>query len=193
VVPVRVPPLRERLDDIPVLAEHFLHKAHSKGLPLKQLGTEAVAALSAHHWGGNVRELENLMYRLAALCSEQIIGGLAVEDELRALAMPAAIPQAAAAPSSATRSDNLQQQVSQHLRHYFAAHSHSLPPDGLYERVLLLIEKPLIEETLRATDGNQLRAAKVLGINRNTLRKKMQQLGLLDGGRRSIFSTDQAA
>ncbi len=73
----------------------------------------------------------------------------------------------------------LQNNVEEHLRSYFAAHTGgALPPSGLYHRILPLIEKPLIETTLQATDGNQLKAAYVLGINRNTLRKKISELGI---------------
>lgn len=190
VVPLRVPALRERSEDIPSLALHFLVKAHERGLPHKQLDDAALFALSQHRWPGNVRELENLMYRLAALCSESVIGSGAVEAELRSTerGQPPASDRVVnlgrnAGPSPA---DGVQAQLAQHLRSYFLAHQHSLPPDGLYERILMLIEKPLIEETLRATNGNQLRAAKVLGINRNTLRKKMQQLELQEHKRYTL-------
>lgn len=77
------------------------------------------------------------------------------------------------------QTQTLQKNVEEHLRNYFAAHTGgALPPSGLYYRILPLVEKPLIEMTLRATEGNQLKAAYVLGINRNTLRKKITELGI---------------
>lgn len=79
---------------------------------------------------------------------------------------------------SFTQTATLQKDVEAHLRHYFAAHSDTQPPPGLYGRILALVEKPLIEMTLRATDGNQIKAASILGINRNTLRKKVKELGI---------------
>ncbi len=81
---------------------------------------------------------------------------------------------------SVVEPQTLQDNVQEHLRCYFAAHSGcGLPPSGLYFRILPLVEKPLIEMTLKATEGNQLKAAYVLGINRNTLRKKIKDLGIL--------------
>ena len=186
VVPLRVPALRNRTEDIPALANHFLGKAHRKGLPLKQLSGAALDALCAYGWPGNVRELENMIYRIAALHSEAVIGVDAVHAELQTLPEAAAAQAthiAASAAAAPKPSEGLQAQINDHLSRYFASHQHSLPPDGLYERILEIVEKPLIEQTLRATAGNQLKAAKVLGINRNTLRKKMQQLGLMDAKR----------
>lgn len=173
VVPIRLPALSQRSEDIAVLSDYFLRKAHEKGLPLKQLDADALVVLSEYAWPGNVRELENLLYRLAALCSESLIGGQAVRQEL--LRTQASNRDRPFSGETSASSEGLQELVGRYLRDYFSAHTHSLPPDGLYERMLDLLEKPLIEETLRATNGNQLRAAKVLGINRNTLRKKIQQ------------------
>lgn len=82
-----------------------------------------------------------------------------------------------------SQQQTLQQKIEEHLAGYFAAHSGSgLPPSGLYHRVLPLVEKPLLEITLQATEGNQLKAAYVLGINRNTLRKKIKELGITING-----------
>ncbi|MCI5048983.1 MAG: sigma 54-interacting transcriptional regulator [Rickettsiales bacterium] len=188
VVPVRIPPLRDRRDDIPELVQHFLHKATGKGLPKKQLEDAALNVMHGHDWPGNVRELENLIYRLCALCSASTVDAEMVSQELR---QAAPIPSSDASSnvetlsySKATKAmpnqarGGLEHDIHNHLRAYFDAHPHALPPDGLYDRVLEVVERPLIEETLRATDGNQLRAAKVLGINRNTLRKKITQLGI---------------
>lgn len=172
VVPMRLPALRERLDDVPDLARSFLRRAENEGLPSKTISADALELLKSQRWPGNVRELENLMRRLAALCPEELISASVVENEI------------AARPSSAIdddsgRPDQLSSAVEAHLGRYFALHGDQLPPPGLYDRVLREIEMPLIALTLAATRGNQLRAADVLGINRNTLRKKISDLDIL--------------
>jgi two-component system, NtrC family, nitrogen regulation response regulator GlnG len=169
VVPIRLPPLRERTEDIPALVRHFFALAHSEGLPMKSLDPPAMERLKAQRWSGNVRELENLVRRLAALYSQEVIGLDAVEAEL-AEATPA--PAAGEAPAN----EGLGGAAERHLRDYFAAHKGGLPPSGLYDRVLREVEKPLILLTLGATRGNQLKAAQLLGLNRNTLRKKIRDL-----------------
>lgn len=174
VVPVAVPALRERTEDIPLLANHFLKLAQSRGLPSKQLDAMAMAALKDHAWKGNIRELENLVYRLCAL---QTPPTLRAEDVMAHLGAPIILPfvtEATTAPSA----ENLSDQVQRHIRHYFATHGSDVPMTGLYDSVLRIVEKPLIEQTLRATGGNQIKAAEILGINRNTLRKKMRELAI---------------
>jgi two-component system nitrogen regulation response regulator GlnG len=127
--------------------------------------------LKAHRWPGNVRELENLVRRLAALYSQEVIGLDAVEAEL-AEAAPAS------SPAETPANEGLGGAAERHLRDYFAAHKGGLPPAGLYDRVLREVEKPLILITLGATRGNQLKAAQLLGLNRNTLRKKIRELDI---------------
>lgn len=185
VVPVRLPGLRERIEDVPDLARHFLRAAAAEGLPAKSLTGEAVTALLGHAWPGNVRELENLMRRLAVLCPEGRIPALAVTRELAAstLAPPTAPPTAPpatplATPASLPAGQSLGETVGLHLERYFRQHEGALPPPGLYERVRREIEVPLIALCLAATGGNQLRAAELLGINRNTLRKKIRELDI---------------
>jgi two-component system, NtrC family, nitrogen regulation response regulator GlnG len=171
VVPIRLPPLRERAEDIPALVRHFFSLAHGEGLPMKSLDQGAMERLKAHRWSGNVRELENLVRRLAALYSQEVIGVDAVEAEL-AEASPA--PAVADPPAN----EGLGGAAERHLRDYFAAHKGGLPPAGLYDRVLREVERPLILLTLGATRGNQLKAAQLLGLNRNTLRKKIRELDI---------------
>ncbi len=171
VVPIRLPPLRERSEDIPALVRHFFTLAASEGLPLKSVDNPAMERLRAYRWPGNVRELENLVRRLAALYSQEVIGLDAIEAEL---AEPA-LPERADEPSDG---EGLAGAAERHLREYFAAHKGGLPPAGLYGRVLREIERPLIQLTLGATRGNQLRAAQLLGLNRNTLRKKIRELDI---------------
>ena len=168
VVPIRLPPLRERTVDIPELVRHFMGRAASEGLPPKILDLAAMERLKGYRWPGNVRELENLVRRLAALYSEEIIGVGVIEAELADASPPAPEPEA----------DGLGHSVERQLRTYFSAHGDAMPAPGLFDRVLREVEKPLIVLTLEATRGNQIRAAEILGLNRNTLRKKIRELNI---------------
>ncbi|MBR0644299.1 nitrogen regulation protein NR(I) [Plastoroseomonas hellenica] len=171
VVPIRLPPLRERVEDIPLLARHFLDRARASGLPSKQLAPEALERLKLHPWPGNARELENLMRRLAALYPQEVIGADAVTAEL-AEAAPATEAEAGGQGTS------LEQAVERHLSGFMAAHRDGMPVRDLYERVLAEVERPLLRLALAATRGNQIKAASMLGLNRNTLRKKIRELEL---------------
>ncbi len=173
VVPIRLPPLHERNDDVPELVHHFFKRVQAEGLPTKTLDTAAMALLRSHRWPGNVRELENLIRRLSALYSQEVIGADIVQKELTVAAAESG-EGAGAVPDD----ESLGAAVERHLRTYFAAHQDSLPSSGLYNRVLREIERPLIELSLAATRGNQIRAAKLLGLNRNTLRKKIRELDI---------------
>ncbi len=166
VVPLKIPPLRERREDIQPLAEYFLKKALTKGLPAKTLDAAALAVMQSYAWPGNVRELEHMMYRLCAMSSEGVIAADSVAREMR-------VTQS----DSSANNNTIEQDIRAHLKLYFGAHGvGELPPAGLYDRILPLFERPLIEMTLQATHGNQVKAAHVLGINRNTLRKKITEL-----------------
>ena len=171
VVPIRLPPLRERTEDIPALVRHFLAQAAAEGLPAKRLEPPALERLRAYRWPGNVRELENMVRRLAALYSQEVIGVDAVEAEL-AETLPSVATASNAVP------DSLGSAIERHLRDYFTAHESVLPPAGLYGRVLKEMERPLITLTLEATRCNQIKAAQLLGVNRNTLRKKIRELDI---------------
>ena len=170
VVPIRLPPLRERTEDIPALVRHFFALAHGEGLPMKSLDAAAMERLKAYRWPGNVRELENLVRRLAALYAQEVIGGEAVAAELTE-AVPTGDAEAPAGEGLGTAAER-------HLRDYFEAHKGGLPPAGLYDRVLREVERPLITLSLGATRGNQVKAAQLLGLNRNTLRKKIRELDI---------------
>ena len=171
VVPIRLPALRQRAEDIGELARHFLDRAAMDGLPRKQLDPAAIARLSLHGWPGNVRELENLMRRLAALSREEVITANLVEQQLGSTAQPEGGP-----PMAPT--GGLADSIEMHLARYFSTFGKDLPPDGLFDRVLAEVERPLLKLTLAAVRGNQLKAAKLLGINRNTLRKKLTERGI---------------
>ncbi len=173
VVPIRLPPLRERTEDIPVLARHFLDKAAEAGLPAKRLETEAFELLRRHRWPGNVRELENLMRRLAALYPQEGISAEIVAAELAEAA--AGGLDGLDAPSGP---EPLAQAVERHIRQYLAAARDGLPMRDVYDQVIAEVERPLIAMTLSATRGNQIKAAAMLGLNRNTLRKKIRDLSI---------------
>jgi two-component system nitrogen regulation response regulator GlnG len=170
VVPIRLPPLRERTEDIPLLARHFLEKTREGGLPIKVLDQSAVDALRAHRWPGNVRELENVIRRLAALYPQETITAEVIYAELAEAEQPINIDTSSSGPEPLSRA------VERHISQFLAAHRDGLAPSDIYDRVLAEVERPLIQMTLAATRGNQIKAAAMLGLNRNTLRKKIRDL-----------------
>ena len=172
VVPLRLPPLRERTEDIAPLVNHFQKQAAASGLPAKRFAPEAIRALAEWNWPGNVRELENLVRRLLVLVGEDSISAEMVEAEL------ASVRPAEAQPIEV---DSLAESVDQHLRRYFSTLDGAAPPAGLHGRILREVEYPLIVATLEVTRGNQVKAAEILGINRNTLRKRIRELGIWSG------------
>ncbi len=171
VVPLRLPPLRERAEDISDLARHFLRLAHEEGLPLKTIDSDAMEVLKRYRWPGNVRELENLIRRLAALYTEEVISAEAVSTELADTAP-------LEGPDTEVPAETLSGAVERQLVQYFEEFGEGLPPPGLYDRILREVEKPLINMSLSATRGNQIKAAEMLGLNRNTLRKKIRDLDI---------------
>ncbi len=173
VVPIRLPPLRERPDDIPVLAQHFLNKAQSEGLPAKSLDASAMATLSSYRWPGNVRELENLIRRLAALVPQTVITDTIIDQELSDY-----VPVEEVLRPAGDEADTMTQVVERHVGRLLATIRESGEEGVLYERALAELERPLIRMTLAETRGNQIRAAALLGLNRNTLRKKIREHGI---------------
>ncbi|MHA1547387.1 MAG: nitrogen regulation protein NR(I) [Alphaproteobacteria bacterium] len=178
VVPIRLPPLRERREDVPDLIRHFFTVVESEGLTVKQLAPEALALLKAHAWPGNVRELENLIRRLAALYPQETISGSVIEAELDDRSSTVAGMAADEGDIPLSRS------VEIYLERYLESFAGALPPPGLYHRILREVEQPLISAALSSTKGNQIKAAELLGVNRNTLRKKIKELEItfLRGG-----------
>ncbi|SLN15819.1 response regulator [Pseudooctadecabacter jejudonensis] len=178
-VTVTVPALRDRVDDIPLLAEHFLLRAERDGAPQRVLGSSAQDLMRAYTWPGNVRQLENVVRRLVVTATSDEIGRTEVEQVLGS--------QPAVEPLQTGNSDKLSGSVAQHLKRYFDLHGGMLPPPGLYQRILREVEAPLIEIALDATSGNQAKCADLLGINRNTLRKKITDLDIHVTRRRKLM------
>ena len=174
-----VPPLRDRVDDIPLLAQHFLARAEREGAPVRRLASSAVDIVRAYTWPGNVRQLENIIRRLVVTSSHEDIHRPEVEQVLGS--------QPAIEPLQTGSSDKLSGSVAQHLKRYFDLHGGTLPPIGLYQRILREVEAPLIEIALDATSGNQAKCAELLGINRNTLRKKITDLDIHVTRRRKLM------
>jgi two-component system nitrogen regulation response regulator GlnG len=167
VVPVALPPLRARGSDIALLAYHFLDRAVEQGLPRRRLTAEALVALEQHMWPGNVRELENVMRRLAVLARDEVIDAEAIRAMI-GTALPAG-PVVAVDLAAAVRA----------LIDRIARERPTALDDGtLYDHIIGEVERPLIEAMLARHGHNQLRAARALGINRNTLRKRLDTLGI---------------
>ena len=172
VVNINLPPLRDRVGDIPDLTKHFLQQSALSGMPKKVISTKAIQFLQNALWAGNIRELENFINSLVVLISDEEITPNHVEENLNL------IPSV---NSNELDSDNgkLSSSVEKHIKRYFDLHGDSLPPPGLYNRILKEIELPLIALSLSATRGNQIKTSELLGINRNTLRKKIKDLDIV--------------
>ncbi len=177
---IHVPALRERVDDIPLLVEHFLNRAEREGAPMRVFSEEAMELFRAYSWPGNVRQLENAVRRLVLTAQAEEL--TRAEAEMMLGAQPQAGPLL-----GGDDSEKLSASVARHLRRYFDLHGNMLPPAGLYGRILREIELPLIEIALDATGGNQAKCADLLGINRNTLRKKITDLDIHVTRRRKLM------
>jgi two-component system nitrogen regulation response regulator GlnG len=177
---VQLPPLRDRVDDIALLSGHFLSMAERDGASPRRLARDAADLLRAYSWPGNVRQLENIVRRLCLSGRSDEIGRPEVATVLGS--QPAVQPLLAGSAS-----EKLSESVARHLQRYFDLHGALLPPPGLYPRILREIEAPLIGIALDATGGNQAKCADLLGINRNTLRKKMTDLDIQVTRRRKLM------
>jgi two-component system nitrogen regulation response regulator GlnG len=186
VVPIRLPPLRERSEDIPDLVRAFFQRGSAEGLPVKSIEPAAMERLRRYPWPGNVRELENLARRLAALYPQDVIGEALIEAELGAGSAPLSpLPTARdeagrrLAPAAAgIAGDGFGATIERAVAELFRSFGGASPEAGLYHRALRDLEAPLIAATLAWTGGNQIKAAEILGLNRNTLRKKIRDLNL---------------
>ena len=170
VVPIHIPPLRERSEDVAALAEHFLARYGPElGGEPRTLSEAALARLAAHDWPGNVRELENAIRRVLVLSSAEALG----PEDLAFLGEPTAAP-ASGDGGDAAAGDALEAEVVREAEAALAADAGG----ELYRTLVERVERPLLETVLERTGGNQIRAAALLGINRNTLRKKIVELGI---------------
>ena len=167
VVPIELPPLRARADDIEALSRHFLAAAASEGLPRRHLTPAGAALLARQPWRGNVRELRNLIYRLALLARDEAIDVPTIEPLLTVDAGSVVTSNALLPPKA-----DMVAALDQWLAH------HRPEPGRVYDAALAAFERPLFLHVLGQTGGNQLRAAQILGINRNTLRKRLADLGI---------------
>ena len=173
-----LPPLSRRPQDIPLLAEHFLAR-HGRGQEIR-LEDPVRDRLLHQSWPGNVRQLENAMHHLALAAPD--ISALSPAD-----LEPVLAPLVASAPAETAGEERMADAIARHLRHYFDLHGDTLPPPGLYERILREMELPLITIALEAVGGNQARCADLLGINRNTLHKKIVTLDMNVTRRRKLM------
>ena len=174
VVTIMLPPLRGRREDIPVLITHFLQLYARDGG--KEISSEAIKCLLRYQWPGNVRELENVIKRACLLSRTRLILPEHLPESLLAATRPAGAEDVAT-PGGLTR------EVRAELRRV------GDEKEGqLYEHVLALVERPLLQAALERAGGNQLKAAQLLGINRNTLRKRMKELGI--SGKRESSGVD---
>ncbi len=170
VVPLRLPPLRERLEDIGDLVSHFLKNEKSEQFPTRHISQDAIKSMMNYSWPGNIRELENLVRRLCALYADETLTIQIVESELALIEQPHAVAMEA--------NVDLAGAVERHLNDLFVQYEPSLPPSGLYQDIVAQVEAPLISKVLNACNGNQIKAAMLLGLNRNTLRKKIKTHGI---------------
>ncbi|KMK66960.1 sigma-54-dependent Fis family transcriptional regulator [Puniceibacterium sp. IMCC21224] len=177
---ISVPSLRERVEDIALLTEHFLTRAERDGASKRWLSKDAVELFRAYSWPGNVRQLENAVRRLSLTSRADEITRAEVEAVLGNQPETGPILRGGDAEKLGTS-------VARHLRRYFDLHGNMLPPPGLYTRILREVEAPLIEIALDATGGNQAKCADLLGINRNTLRKKITDLDIRVTRRRKLM------
>jgi len=168
VVTVTLPPLRERRRDIPLLVEHLLAK-YAAELGERGVAPEALDRLVGHDWPGNVRELENVVQRAMVMATSGVI----LPEHLPIGPVSAAASMAA----DATLEEIIEQKLTECVR---GLREHASAT--FYDLMLGLVEKPLLRAVLRETGGNQVRAAQILGINRNTLRKKLIEHGIDPGG-----------
>jgi len=180
-VTIGVPALRERVEDIPLLAEHFLGRGEREMSVLRRLSNDARNLLRSYPWPGNVRQLENTLKRLLVTSSEPEISAVELESALGGA--QAVMPSR----GGAVEGERLSASVRGHLKRYFDLHEGQLPPPGIYDRILREMELPLIEIALDATGGNQAKCADLLGINRNTLRKKITDLDISVTRRRKLM------
>ena len=176
VFPINLPPLRLRFSDLNDLVQYFLKKSTKEGLERKTITEDGVNELKKHKWPGNIRELENFIRRMVVLIPSDKING---SDVIKNLSKTNTLLADKNSGGSSNKM-SLSMSVEEHLKEFFKLHKGKLPSSGLYSRIINEVERPLISVCLNATKGNQIRASKLLGLNRNTLRKKIKELKIKD-------------
>lgn len=176
-----VPSLRERVEDIPLLADHFLTRVEREGGVRRRLSKDAMEMMRVYFWPGNVRQLENAVRRLVLTSRTEEIA----KSELSGVLGHQ--PNVEPVLRGGNEAEKLSASVERQLRRYFDLHGALLPPPGLHARILREVEAPMIEIALEATAGNQAKCADLLGINRNTLRKKITDLDIRVTRRRKLM------
>lgn len=174
VVPITLPPLRRRIEDVADLARHFLKLSQTEKAQTRHLNDDSMKILKEHLWPGNIRELENLIRRICILYPQETITAAIIKTEIKNSGL---YNQGLEAASNGGF-NNIKSATEYFVNRYFDEHAGTLPPEGVYQRFLNEFEYPLISNTLAACNGNQIKAAKLLGLNRNTLRKKIQMHGI---------------
>ena len=166
VVSIAVPPLRQRKEDIPALVQHFLQTSDKT----KVFTPEAMAALQEFNWPGNIRMLESFVHRMVVMSAQDAINEPSVRSELRMID--------SAASNAVQMQESLFNLMHQTINKHFDTYFVPAPPAALHSYVTVAVERPMIEWVLRHTGGNQIKAAEILGINRNTLRTKIRDMGI---------------
>ncbi|MFQ5657269.1 MAG: sigma-54-dependent transcriptional regulator [Candidatus Methylomirabilales bacterium] len=180
VVTITLPPLRERREDIPLLVTHFLRLY--AGVDHKEVSAEALKCLLHYDWPGNVRELENVIKRACLLARTRLILPEHFPDAIQSAGRLPGIE----APVGAGTPGGFAREVRSELKRVGDERK-----GELYEYIVSLVERPLLQAVLERAGWNQLKAAQMLGINRNTLRKRMRQLGI-SGKRESAGDRDSS-
>ena len=177
---IEVPTLRARVDDIALLIAHFAGRAGAENPQARRFADDAIELMRSYSWPGNIRQLDHAVQRLHLTSQGEVI----TRDEVAGVLgnQPEAGPVV-----SQNGTESLSDSVAGHVQRYFDLHGDMLPPPGLYARILREMEMPLIEIALDATGGNQAKCADLLGINRNTLRKKITELDIRVTRRRKMM------
>ena len=169
---VNLPLLEERIEDIPELCTHFLKHFSKEGLQEKTLSQTSIQMIKKRKWVGNVREIKNFIGRLVTISTGDIIDHTITKKELSET-------QKIDVQESFDENSKISKFLEKHIAKYFQSLGGNPPAPGLYQIIMKEVEVPLIALTLSLCHGNQIRAAKLLGINRNTLRKKIKDFDIL--------------
>ena len=168
VMPIYLPPLRKRLEDIPNLINYFINTFNVKNNSQLSIDELSLNFLKSYHWPGNIQELRNLIERLSLSLSNDKITISDVKDQLK---------------NSVDINENdenltLENLIQKRIRKLMSSFDNQTINMNVYDEFIRIVEKPLIENILYYTRGNQIKASSILGLNRNTLRKKISELGV---------------